>query len=585
MRKKTPILLLLTLFTAGLFGEVQIHQVKGGETLFGITKQYDITLSQIKSWNALESNTIYTGQKLIVSIDAAPVIQAPQRENFNTYVVKRGDTLWGIARKHNMSLAELRQYNGGDVNRLRVGQEIKVAPEDKKDITNIHVVKKGETLEDIAYQYGMKPQEIMEINNRSDSRIFSGERLYLTPIAIASINTRPKLTRENPTSPKGDSQPREIVPDPVAATEDEPHYTVQKGDTLYGISRKTGVSVADLRIKNNLVNDLIKPGQKLILNSLTLKKEERSPLSIPVALSEPELQETEGLEYNGDTYYNSIPLALSQPDMEYRENPEEGPWLTYQKAFEVYTNWKKRVQQGPRRSQSLEGYHFVIDPGHGGLDPGAIVESIDGRGNTLYVVEDEYVYDTGLRLAELLIQNGAEVTLTVLSPNHTKRETHPAGRTLVHQTNEVYNLPSLNIEDRPLDWPRGGHAGLEKRVIVAQEAFSGIPEDKRVFISLHADNAPEAPKGTGVLYLNNEDSYNQGSAEFAQKMVPYLGYGAHTRGQDLAVLRDNPASIALLIELRNMSYKDHSWAIRFAELRQRDAEKITEALLELLSKT
>ena len=47
------------------------------------------------------------------------------------------------------------------------------------------------------------------------------------------------------------------------------------------------------------------------------------------------------------------------------------------------------------------------------------------------------------------------------------------------------------------------------------------------------------------------------------------------------MLRNNPADYKVLLELRNMAYRDHVWALRFEELRQRDAEKIVKGLLDL----
>ena len=59
-----------------------------------------------------------------------------------------------------------------------------------------------------------------------------------------------------------------------------------------------------------------------------------------------------------------------------------------------------------------------------------------------------------------------------------------------------------------------------------------------------------------------------------------MGAGARTRGQGLGVLRNNPADVKVLIEMRNMAYKDHVWALRFEELRHRDAEKVVRGLLD-----
>ncbi len=55
---------------------------------------------------------------------------------------------------------------------------------------------------------------------------------------------------------------------------------------------------------------------------------------------------------------------------------------------------------------------MVLDPGHGGIDPGAIVEAKDDAGASYFIVEDEYVYDLALRVYVLLRRHGATVTLT-----------------------------------------------------------------------------------------------------------------------------------------------------------------------------
>jgi hypothetical protein len=54
-------------------------------------------------------------------------------------------------------------------------------------------------------------------------------------------------------------------------------------------------------------------------------------------------------------------------------------------------------------------------------------------------------------------------------------------------------------------------------------------------------------------------------------------------GKNLGVLRRNPARYKLLVEMRNLAYKDHIWAIRYDKLRQRDAEKVVKSLLDGLT--
>ena len=117
---------------------------------------------------------------------------------------------------------------------------------------------------------------------------------------------------------------------------------------------------------------------------------------------------------------------------------------------------------------------------------------------------------------------------------------------------------------------------------IAHVAFKGVAPGRRVFLSFHADidaNAPEAPL---VLYYESRNGrrLDHASRQFARDLLPALGAGARTRGQSLGVLYNNPADVKVLIELRNMAYRDHVWALRFEQLRHRDAEKVVHGLLD-----
>ena len=239
-----------------------------------------------------------------------------------------------------------------------------------------------------------------------------------------------------------------------------------------------------------------------------------------------------------------------------------------------------------RLSNDLEGWHFVLDPGHGGLDPGAIVKVSDGAGNSVYVVEDEYVYDMALRVYVLLRLHSAEVTMTLLSPNHLIRGSSPPAKTFVNEKNEVYNSYDHNRSNKWKDWPNGGRDGnLYTRVEISKKAFQGVPKNRTIFLSFHADIDPNMPEAPLVLYYKSRRSgkVDTASKNFAKAMLPALGAGAYSRGQNLGVLRHNPASVKVLLELRNLAYTDHAWALRFEELRHRDAEKVVRGILEYVS--
>lgn len=125
-----------------------IHEVQAGEALFGISRQYNVTIAEIQEWNELESTNLETGMELVIypqsepqesqpSIDELEQMDEEERSSIverysesaaesETYTVRSGDTLYGIARQHDMTITELRQINNLQDDVLRVGQRITV---------------------------------------------------------------------------------------------------------------------------------------------------------------------------------------------------------------------------------------------------------------------------------------------------------------------------------------------------------------------------------------------------------------------------------------------------------------------------
>ena len=448
------------------------------------------------------------------------------------HAVKSGDTLYGIAQDYGVSISKIMRDNNLTDSRIFPGQELKIS--DDRDLL-VYEVRSGDTLSDIAVRFDVEEGGLRVTNGLTGDTIYIGQRLRIP-----------------------DRSWRLCV--------------VGEGDSLWEIARENGATVAELMALNGLESHRIYPGQSLRVASSAGGSEGKERFVDLVLES--------SLAYGGDLYYFSRPKAERQIALTYEEISRLEPAVAYRNARYLLRHLDARIAAG-NPGRQLADWHIVIDPGHGGFDPGAIVESLDGNGHPLYVCEDEYVYDVALRLYVLLKLQGAHVYLTLLSPNHLIRHTVPPSATLVNEKNEVFNDEQLN---RGHDYPRGDSASLRKRVEIAGSFVREADAERTIFVSLHADNSPHAGKASSVWYLQSAKGVDDVSLVFAEGLVPHLGAGAYAKGGDFAVLRDSELRFKVLIEVRNLAFLDHSWALRFEELRQADAESIAGAIRSNLLK-
>ena len=145
--------------------------VKSGDTLYSIAKKYGLTVDELKKMNNLSSNTLSINQKLLVGNDMST------DDNYDVYVVKSGDTLWGIASKYNTSVDKIKDINNLNSNNLSIGQKLLVSGNNlgiKK-----YIVKSGDTLYKIAQNNGTTVTELINLNNLKTTNLSIGQVLYI----------------------------------------------------------------------------------------------------------------------------------------------------------------------------------------------------------------------------------------------------------------------------------------------------------------------------------------------------------------------------------------------------------------------
>ena len=236
-----------------------MYTVKSGDTLYKIATKYNTTPQKIIDLNYLKSNTIYPGQ--IIRI---PETYFKEDEmylpSYTNYIVKKGDTLYKIAKDNNISVDTLIKDNSLSNNNISIGQILKIRtpsmdgtiieecygpdyiPPDTNTtpIATTYTVKSGDNLYTIAKKYNTTASAIMILNNLPNTNLQIGQILK-----IPATNT---ITPTKPSTPSSSNT-----------------YIVKSGDNLYSIARKFNTTVDAIKRKNNLTSNNLQIGQKLTI--------------------------------------------------------------------------------------------------------------------------------------------------------------------------------------------------------------------------------------------------------------------------------------------------------------------------------
>lgn len=212
--------------------ENDVYTVKKGDTLYSIARLFNVDVSSLKVLNNLSSDMLSIGQVLMIPSQDSDNSNSDSNSNStsNTYIVTTGDTLYSVASKYGVSVVDIINLNNLDSTILTVGQVLKI-PGINSNYTT-YIVKSGDTLYGIAKSYGTSVDTIKDLNNLTSNLLTIGQELL--------IPTDKTITETN-----------YFV------------YTVSSGDTLYSIARKYNVGVDEIKTLNNLNSNIISIGQRL----------------------------------------------------------------------------------------------------------------------------------------------------------------------------------------------------------------------------------------------------------------------------------------------------------------------------------
>jgi membrane-bound lytic murein transglycosylase D len=153
----------------------EYYLVQEGDSLWSIARRYNLDPRELRIRNGLASNVIHPGDRLLVGA----AFEQAAAELY--YKVRSGDSLWTIARQHEVSPQEIRQWNNLSNNNIYPGNRLllRVAYAGEPSVETYYQVRNGDSLWSIARQHNISTNELKKWNNLKSNTIHPGNRLIL----------------------------------------------------------------------------------------------------------------------------------------------------------------------------------------------------------------------------------------------------------------------------------------------------------------------------------------------------------------------------------------------------------------------
>lgn len=250
------------------------YTVKSRDILTDIAELFDVRVSDLRNWNNLPyTSAIKVGQNLKVyvpvekenyyasldslqRVDKVSLLYATSDGKWVNHKIRRGESLSEIAYRYGVKTSQVREWNNISGNKIIAGKTLKIftgkvdpqlASNDNSNSgkTTYYKIKRGDSISEIAEKFRVSPQDIKRWNNISGNKIIAGKTLVIN----------------------GGDDVKSIGDNNSSVNSGMIRYTVKKYDTVSEIAEKFKVSSRDIRKWNDMSTNKIKIGQSLKIYS------------------------------------------------------------------------------------------------------------------------------------------------------------------------------------------------------------------------------------------------------------------------------------------------------------------------------
>ncbi len=309
------------------------YTVQSGDSVWGISNKFGITMDQLIQWNNIQNNFIYPGQKLTIKGSQENGSSTNNSGN-NTnssgnagtsnggqttgakYTVQSGDSVWKISNDHGITMAQLIEWNNIKNNFVYPGQQLIVSNggssktgantgntsgsnSSNSSSSNTasgtkYTVKAGDSVWSVSNKYGITMAQLIQWNNIQNNFIYPGQQLTVSNSGStnsASSNTGSSANTNNSSSAN------------TGSSSSQGTYTVKAGESVWSVANKNGITMNQLIEWNNIKNNFIYPGQQLIVKGGNSTNTNTGSTTSAAKPNTPNTSATTSTSSSGNTMY------------------------------------------------------------------------------------------------------------------------------------------------------------------------------------------------------------------------------------------------------------------------------------------